>query len=173
MKRAEPARGGSADQPHDFLARDTAAHRGRSGHDNWWPAGIASPHALSMTHDRTSASAVAVTQPAQARHLRPSVPGCSTPRGAANLRRVYGETVRRTTSPSWQSLRHLWKLAENSAPAGCRTTAAGAGHRESRHVADATQQGALRPAFRQLGRATVAGIGSFPHMQAVDSCAVR
>jgi KDO2-lipid IV(A) lauroyltransferase len=136
------------------------------------------PIALSMTHDRASASAVAVTQPAPVRvplagrllyrllPFRRSVV-------LANLRRVYGETVSEDDIVELAQAHygHLWKLAGEFLRfrwLSRQRQLALVRIENLDTFADAYFQGKgvllLTGHFGNWEVATVAGIGSFPHM---------
>src|SRR6185503_4944649 len=136
------------------------------------------PIALSMTHDRASASAVAVTQPPPVRvplagrllyrllPFRRSVV-------LANLRRVYGETVSEDDIVELAQAHygHLWKLAGEFLRfrwLSRQRQLALVRIENLDTFADAYFQGKgvllLTGHFGNWEVATVAGIGSFPHM---------
>ena len=169
-------------EPHDFsVARDNfGAPQVVLGPRAEMVAGRhrVGPIALSMTHDRASASAVAVTQPAPVRvplagrllyrllPFRRSVV-------LANLRRVYGETVSEDDIVELAQAHygHLWKLAGEFLRfrwLSRQRQLALVRIENLDTFADAYFQGKgvllLTGHFGNWEVATVAGIGSFPHM---------
>lgn len=169
-------------EPHDFsVARDNfgapqvvlgpraelVAGRHRIG-----------PIALSMTHDRARASAVAVTQPASIRvpwagRLLYRLLPFRRRVVLANLRRVYGETVSDDDIVELAQAHygHLWKLAGEFLRfrwLSRKRQLALVRIENLDTFADAYLQGRgvllLTGHFGNWEVATVAGIGSFPHM---------
>jgi KDO2-lipid IV(A) lauroyltransferase len=137
------------------------------------------PISLSLTHDRTSASAVAVAQPAP---VVPSLAGRLMYRlfpfrrrvVLANLRRVYGATLsdEEIVALAQAHYGHLWKLAGEFLRFRwlTRTQQLALVRIENLDAFVAAYEGGkgvllLTGHFGNWEVATVAGIGSFPHMR--------